>query len=95
MIKFPFWMWVITEWNFCSLGGFVGQFSGGNTMEVTEKVMRTYGMMVNLTQEEELLARERLALFLKDKTCDENQLTIEALKYLRGVQPVRTRRARS
>ena len=33
--------------------------------EVADKVMRSYGMMVNLTATEEQSARERLTAFLK------------------------------
>jgi hypothetical protein len=35
--------------------------------DVIDQVMRTYGLMVNLSETEEQSARERLAAFLKDK----------------------------
>jgi hypothetical protein len=51
-----------------------------------DRVMHTYGMIVNLTQAEELLAREKVAAFLaKAKTDDENKLAVEGLKYLRNL----------
>jgi hypothetical protein len=52
-----------------------------------DRVMRTYGMMFNLTAEEERTARERVSQFLADKAADENQLAIEGLRYLRTLQP--------
>ena len=36
--------------------------------DVVEQVMRAYGLMVNLTPEEEQAARDRLEQFLKDKS---------------------------
>lgn len=52
--------------------------------EVIDKVMQTYGMMVNLTPSEEQAARERVTAFLKDRTEDARKLTVEGLKFLRG-----------
>ena len=52
------------------------------------RVMHTYGMIVNLTAAEEVAAREKVAIFLaKAGTDDENQLAIEGLRYLRSVKP--------
>jgi hypothetical protein len=49
-----------------------------------DRVMHTYGMLVNLTLEQEQEVREKVATFLAGaKTSDENQLAIEGLKYLR------------
>jgi hypothetical protein len=62
--------------------------------EVVDQVMRTYGMMVNLTSEEEQFARERLTEFLKDKNDGTSNLSVEGVKFLRGYRPSRTRRAR-
>ena len=59
--------------------------------DVIDQVMRTYGMMVNLTAIEEQSARERLAQFLKDKNDNTRKLT-EGVKYLRGDRSSRTRR---
>lgn len=64
-------------------------------MDVVNKVMHTYGMMVNLTPEQEQEARERLIKFLSDKTDDAHHLTVEGLKFLRGERFHRTRRVRS
>ena len=52
--------------------------------DVIDQVMRTYGMMVNLTAIEKQSARERLAQFLKDKNDNTRKLTVEGVKYLRG-----------
>jgi hypothetical protein len=60
--------------------------------DVIDQVMRTYGMMVNLTAIEEQSARERLAQFLKDKNDNTRKLTVEGVKHLRGDRISRTRR---
>ena len=62
--------------------------------EVVDQVMRTYGMMVNLTPEEEQSARERLTEFLKDKSDSSRQLSVEGVKFLRGERPSRIRRTK-
>ncbi len=64
-------------------------------MDVIEKIMHTYGMMVNLTPEQQQEARERLVEFLSDKTDDAHHCTVEGLRFLRGERFHRTRRARS
>ena len=61
--------------------------------EVIDQVMRAYGMMVNLTAEEERAARERLEDFLKDKSDSSHRLAVEGVKFLRGARQSRTRRA--
>jgi hypothetical protein len=72
----------------------VANSAGVNRMEdVIDQVMRTYGMMVNLTATEERSARERLAEFLKDKNDNARKLTVEGVRYLRGDRISRTRRA--
>jgi hypothetical protein len=58
--------------------------------KVIDQVMRTYGLMVNLTPAEEQAARERLETFLKDKP-DSSKLAVEGVKFLRGARPSRTR----
>ena len=59
------------------------------------RVMHTYGMLVNLTLEEERNARDELTKFLaKSKTADEHALAVEGVKFLRGHKPARTRRDR-
>jgi hypothetical protein len=49
-----------------------------------DRVMQTYGMMINLTPAQELEARERVSRFLRDKSGDEHNLAVEGLKYLLG-----------
>jgi hypothetical protein len=58
-----------------------------------ERVMKTYGMMVNLTQSEETDARERVSNFLAGRTESEDKLAIDGIKFLRGDKPQRTRRS--
>jgi hypothetical protein len=49
-----------------------------------DRVMQTYGMMVNLTVEDEQNVRERVSAFLAlSKIDDENKLAVEGLKFLR------------
>jgi 1,2-phenylacetyl-CoA epoxidase catalytic subunit len=73
--------------NFGSTAG-LSRREGISTMQAAiDRVMRTYGMMFNLTAEEERTARERVSQFLADKAADENQLAIEGLRYLRTLQP--------
>ena len=64
-------------------------------MDTIEKIMQAYGMMVNLTPDQNDDARQRLAVFLAGKSDDTAKLTIEGLKFLRGERAARTRRARS
>ena len=51
-----------------------------------DRVMQTYGMMVNLTAAQEDEAREKVSNFLKEKVGD------EGLKYLLGHVPKPRRR---
>jgi hypothetical protein len=52
-----------------------------------DRVMKTYGMIVNLTPDEERAARERVMSYLADKPdADERVLAIEGLRYLRSVE---------
>jgi hypothetical protein len=51
-----------------------------------DRVMKTYGMIVNLTPDEERAARERVMSHLANKPGgDERVLAIEGLRYLRSV----------
>ena len=59
-----------------------------------ERVMKTYGMMVNLTLEQQDEARARLKDFLLQRTGSEEQLTILGLRFLRGNRKSRRRRPR-
>jgi hypothetical protein len=50
-----------------------------------DRVMHTFGMLVNLTVEQEQIARENVSSFLAGtKTDDENKLAVEGLRYLRA-----------
>jgi hypothetical protein len=50
-----------------------------------DRVMKTYGMIVNLTSDEERAARERVMSHLADRSeADERVLAIEGLRYLRS-----------
>ena len=60
-----------------------------------ERVMQTYGMLVNLTSAQELEARERVSSYLKDKGDDEHKLAVEGLRHLLGHTIKRRRRAAS
>ena len=57
-----------------------------------DRVMQSYGMMVNLTPAQEAEAREKVSNFLKDKGGDEHDLAVEGLKYLLGHVPKPRRR---
>ena len=61
--------------------------------EVIDHVMRTYGLMVNLSATEEEFERERPAAFLKDKQDTTRKLAVEGMKYLRDDGISRTSRA--
>jgi hypothetical protein len=52
-----------------------------------DRVMKTYGMMVNLTVDEQRVTREKVANYLAEKPeADERALAIEGLRYLRSVR---------
>ena len=54
-----------------------------------DRVMRTYGMIVNLTADEERAAREKVTSHLAGKSAaDENALAVEGLRYLRSVREI-------
>ena len=57
-----------------------------------DRVMQSYGMMVNLTPEQEAEVREKVCSFLKTKAGDEHDLAVEGLKYLLGRVPTPRRR---
>jgi hypothetical protein len=62
--------------------------SGERTMQAAvDRVMKTYGMIVNLTVDEERAARQKVTLYLAEKPeTDEKSLAIEGLRYLRSVR---------
>ena len=52
-----------------------------------DRVMKTYGMIQNLTAVEENAARERVTSYLADKPdTDERVLAVEGLRYLRTIR---------
>jgi hypothetical protein len=54
-----------------------------------DRVMRTYGMIVNLTADEERAVREKVTSHLAGKSAaDENALAVEGLRYLRSVREI-------
>jgi hypothetical protein len=57
-----------------------------------DRVMQSYGMMMNLTPVQEAEAREKVSNFLKHKGGDEHDLAVEGLKYLLGHVTKRRRR---
>ncbi len=54
-----------------------------------DRVIETYGMIVNLTADEEREAREKVTCYLAKKSgADERSLAIEGLRYLRTVRGI-------
>jgi hypothetical protein len=54
-----------------------------------DRVMRTYGMIVNLTADQERAVREKVTSHLADKSAtDDNSLAVEGLRYLRSVREI-------
>ncbi len=52
-----------------------------------DRVMQTYTMIVNLTPDEERVARQKVASHLADQPeSDEHALAVEGLRYLRSVK---------
>lgn len=60
-----------------------------------DRVMSTYRMLVPLTPDQELEARERVGKYLQGKTCDDHMLAVEGLKFLRGRGTTRRRTSSS
>lgn len=58
-------------------------------MKPIERVMHAYGLMVNLTAEQEEAVRERLVSFLKSRTGSEQELAVQGLRFLRGTREVK------
>lgn len=58
---------------------------------VVERVIETYGMMVNLTAAQEEEVRKRLEAFLRHKTGNDHELTVQGLQFLRGTHSVKRR----
>ena len=58
-----------------------------------DRVMQAYGMMVNLTPEQEEDARDRLRKFLELRTGTDQELAVEGLQFLRGTRTTGRRRS--
>jgi hypothetical protein len=57
-----------------------------------DRVLKTYGMIVNLTPDEERATREKVISHLAEKPAtDEKALAIEGLRYLRSVRELESR----
>jgi hypothetical protein len=67
--------------------------SGENIMlAAVDRVMKTYGMIVHLTADEERATREKVISYLAEKpAADEKALAIEGLRYLRSVRELVSR----
>jgi hypothetical protein len=51
-----------------------------------DRVMQTYGMIVNLSLDEERAAREKVSSHLAERpNASEQQLAVEGLRYLRSI----------
>jgi hypothetical protein len=62
-------------------------------LAVVNRVIETYGLLVNLSAEQERVAREDVTQFLAAlKETDEERLAVEGVKFLRGDRPSRLRR---
>jgi hypothetical protein len=73
------------EGNQSSLGALVFPTGKISMQAAIDRVMHTYGMLVDLTLEDERKAREKVSKFLAASTIeDENKLAVEGLKYLRS-----------
>jgi hypothetical protein len=57
------------------------------------RVMYAYGMMVNLTPEQEEDARDRLRKFLEHRTGTDQELAVQGMQFLRGKGASRPRRS--
>lgn len=60
-------------------------------MQLIERVMQTWRLLVTLTPEQEELARQQVEKFLEGKTGDDRILAMEAIKFLRGARTYRRR----
>jgi hypothetical protein len=59
-------------------------FRESSMQAAIDRVTHTYGLLVNLTAEQEQVAREKVSNFLASAhTDDENKLAVEGLRYLR------------
>jgi len=52
-----------------------------------DRIMQTYGMIVQMTPDQERVVREKVSNFLGQKSeCDEQKLTIAGLQYVRALE---------
>jgi hypothetical protein len=58
---------------------------------VIERVMRTYGLMVSLSEAQDQEARERLETFLRNKTGSDHELAVQGLQFLRSYRSIKRR----
>jgi hypothetical protein len=63
--------------------------------EAVDRVMQAYCLMVALSPEDELQARERLREHLNGMQGDENALAVAGLRFLRNSRSSRRRRSGS
>jgi len=63
-------------------------FAGDEIMQAAiDRVMQTYGMLVNLTVDEERRVRDEVSkVMARANTDDEKKLAVEGLKYLRSAK---------
>jgi hypothetical protein len=64
----------------------VVSLEGVRAMNPIDRVMQAYGLMVNLTPQQEEAARRQLELFLKTRTGSEQELAVQGLRFLRGAR---------
>ena len=63
-------------------------FKGRIKMQAAiDRVMQTYGMIVNLSLDEEQAAREKVSSHLAERpNASEQELAVEGLRYLRSIK---------
>jgi hypothetical protein len=60
-----------------------------------DRVMYAFGLILNLTPDQEEAARQKLTVFLAGKSATQDALAIEGLRYLRKDVASRARRRRT
>jgi hypothetical protein len=75
----------MSEWNKSSSSRFCLDIRENSMQAAIDRVMQTYGLLVNLTADQEQVAREKVSNFLASAhTDDENKLAVEGLRHLRA-----------
>jgi hypothetical protein len=60
---------------------------GKSVQNAIDRIMQTYGLLVNITAAEEQVARQKVTSHLGGRSeTDEHKLTVEGLRYLRALQ---------